>query len=308
MSNSTIKITEIERTDNRVMKIKELKEVFHETLDVIYGKEEVFSFFFILTEAYCNVSRMDLALDPDLIIDSDKKGLVLVALEALKQHQPIQYILGETEFYGLPFKVNKNTLIPRPETEELVSWVLEDNAAQKRDNVRVVLDVGTGSGCIGVSIAKNLSKANVYALDVSAKAIEKAKENALLNGVKVDFVEASILETSTLGSVFDDLKFDVIVSNPPYVRELEKQEMKTNVLDNEPHLALFVADNNPLIFYNAIADFANQYLKKNGVLYFEINEYLGQEMIALFKNKGFDEVELRQDMFGRDRMIKGIKQ
>lgn len=203
----------------------------------------------------------------------------------------------------MPFKVNENTLIPRPETEELVDWVITSFDKQKEETQFKILDIGTGSGCISISLAKNLPETNVFALDVSKEALQTAKQNAEMNGVEVVFIHDDILNTN-----FSPLAvFDVIVSNPPYVRNLEKVEIKSNVLDNEPHIALFVDNENPLQFYKAICEFAQNNLKDEGVLYFEINEYLGQEMIQLLKEFGFKSIELKKDLFGKDRMIKGMK-
>ena len=286
------------------MKLKDIQGVFHKELDVIYGKEEVDSFFFILIETYYTVTRMQLALQPDYEVDH--YNTILDALQLLKNEQPIQYILGDTEFYGLPFKVNKHTLIPRPETEELVDWVI--NQQPKAINQQLnILDIGTGSGCIAVSLAKSLPNAKVYALDVSKEALKIAMQNAELNHVAVEFIEADILNITTYGSDFKNLKFDLIVSNPPYVREQEKEFMTPNVVNNEPHLALFVKDENPLQFYQAITQFALDNLNKEGVLFFEINEYLGHDMIQLLKNNNFNNIELKQDIFKKDRMIKGEK-
>jgi len=286
------------------MKLKTIKEAFHKELDAIYGKEEVSSFFYLLIESYCYFTRLKLALEPEKTISKAEEELLLQALNRLKEQEPIQYIIGETEFYGLPFKVNVHTLIPRQETEELVEWVIASN---KKNKPLTVLDIGTGTGCIAISLAKNLPNAKVYALDVSEKALEKAKENAVLNEVEVTFVSADILNQSTCDLKFKELEFDIIVSNPPYVRNLEKQEMRTNVLANEPHLALFVEDDNPLQFYNAITAFAIAKLKGKGELYFEINEYLGEEMLALLQENDFKDIELKKDFFGKDRMLKGVK-
>ena len=233
------------------------------------------------------------------------------ALKALKNHEPIQYIIGQTEFYGLPFYVNENTLIPRPETEELVELILSNTTANNHlelvevNNQFNILDIGTGTGCIAISLAKQLPNANVSAIDVSAKALEMANKNAQLNQVDINFIENDILKicNSELDSA---TKFDIIVSNPPYVRQLEKQQMQDNVLNHEPHLALFVEDENPLIFYRAITQFATKNLKPNGELYFEINEYLGKEMMALLEAFGFKNIQLKQDLFGKDRMICGV--
>lgn len=281
------------------MKLKEIKNTFHLELDPLFPLEEVDSFFYILIEAYYNISRLNLAMDSDLEVENEV--LILEALEALKQQKPIQYILGETEFYGLTFKVNENTLIPRPETEELVSWVLKKAALNEKINI---LDIGTGSGCIAISIAKNLPNAKIYALDVSQGALKMAAQNAKLNQVEVSFINEDILAVSD-SELDKNIKFDIIVSNPPYVRNKEKKMMQANVLENEPHLALFVEDENPLQFYKAITAFAVKNLNKNGNLFFEINEYLGREMIQLLKGHHFENIQLKQDIFKKDRMIKG---
>ena len=289
------------------MVLKELQNIFHIELDIIYGKDEVNSFFFLCTEYYLSVPRIQLTLEPEFAITKSKTDTFFKVLEHLKQQKPIQYILGETEFYGLPFKVNEHVLIPRPETEELVDLIIRSVTARAVGKSIKILDIGTGSGCIAISLAKNLPKAEVYALDVSSAALTMAKENAKLNNVDITFIEASILEASNWNLFFENTKFDVIVSNPPYVRELEKQEIQPNVLDNEPHLALFVDDNNPLIFYKAITDFAVKKLKPNGKLYFEINQYLGEETKQLLVDSNFENVELLKDLNGNDRMLKGIK-
>jgi len=286
--------------------IKDIEHIFHRTLDVQYGKEEVSSFFFLCISHYCNVSRLQLALDPNLSIVKEEQDAIFKTLESLKKEIPIQYILGETEFYGLPFKVNENTLIPRPETEELIELILDCHSEYSEESQFSILDVGTGSGCIAIALAKTMPNTIVYALDVSSKALTVARENAKLNGTVVRFVECDILKD--WHSAFDtESKFDIIVSNPPYIRKLEKVDIKNNVLNNEPHLALFVDDDNPLIFYKAISEFAIEKLKPHGALFFEINEYLGNETKALVENLGFINVELIQDMFGKDRIVKGVK-
>jgi release factor glutamine methyltransferase len=203
-----------------------------------------------------------------------------------------------THFYGLEFEVNSAVLIPRPETEELVDWIVQKSKIKNQKSKIKILDIGTGSGCIAIALAKNLPNAQVFALDVSEQALATAKTNAELNQVTIQFLHQSILETENLCQ-----QFDVIVSNPPYVRELEKQEIKKNVLDNEPHLALFVEDNDALIFYRKIAQLAQKNLNPQGQLYFEINQYLGQEMLDLLREMGFKNSELRQDIYGNDRMI-----
>ncbi len=281
------------------MKLKAIKYKFHDELGAVYPAEEIDSFFNILAEIYYGVKRIQLATNPDLAINNPEK--ILKALAKLKKEQPIQYITGQTEFYGMPFKVNEGVLIPRPETEELVEWLLKKAKPGEPINI---LDVGTGSGCIAISLAKHLPQAKVFAIDISPKALMVAKLNAELNEVKVLFKEADIL---TLKTWSEPVKFDFIVSNPPYVREKEKQYMKPNVLDNEPHLALFVKDEDPLLFYKTITDFAINNLNESGVLFFEINEFLGKAMIDLLRHKNFQNIELKQDIFKKDRMIKAEK-
>lgn len=286
------------------MKLKGIQDTFYTDLIEKYDKEEVSNFFYILSEFYYGINRLKLALSPDIEIENPKP--ILEALALLKVDKPIQYILGETEFFGLNFKVNEHVLIPRPETEELVSWVLAYYSECSRESQNLnILDIGTGSGCIAISIAKNLPNAKVYALDVSEKALETAKQNAKLNNVEIEFIQDSILNPGHAELVSTSVKFDVVVSNPPYVRILEKARMRPNVLDNEPHLALFVEDNNPLLFYKAICEFAKVNLKSNGKLFFEINEYLGEEMTDLLKEFNFLDIELKKDVFSKDRMIKG---
>lgn len=282
------------------MNLKDIKKKFHQELDAIYASEEVDSFFFILTESFYKVSRIQLAVNPEL--DVAKTDNIFEALDALKQQKPIQYIIGKTEFFGLPFKVNEHTLIPRPETEELVDWIIKEVKIQNSEFR--ILDIGTGSGCIAISLAKNLLNAKVYALDVSKEALKVAKQNADLNDVKIEFIETDILidRDTRLDAVSH--KFDIIVSNPPYVREKEKELMKPNVINNEPHLALFVKDENPLQFYEAITEFASNNLSEKGQLFFEINEYLGSDMIDLLNDNNFINIHLKQDIFKKDRMIK----
>ncbi|WP_445734793.1 peptide chain release factor N(5)-glutamine methyltransferase [Mariniflexile sp.] len=284
------------------MNLKDLQNTFHKKLDHLYEKEEVDSFFFMLIDAYYKVSRLELAMNPQYSVDHD--DALLSALELLKKEQPIQYILGETDFFGLPFKVNAHTLIPRTETEELVEWIISKFRIQNSEFR--ILDIGTGSGCIAISLAKNLPNTKVYALDVSKEALKIAQQNAKLNNVNVVFIEADILNPEAWNLDFKHLGFDIIVSNPPYVREKEKLLMKPNVLDNEPHLALFVNDENPLLFYKSITQFAIVNLTDHGMLFFEINEHLGQEMIRLLVDNDFKDIILKQDIFKKDRMIKGV--
>ena len=199
----------------------------------------------------------------------------------------------------MEFEVNANVLIPRSETEELVDWILKSQKSKVESQKIRILDIGTGSGCIAIALAKNLPNATVFAIDVSKNALATAKINAENNSVNVTFINQNILETEDLQQ-----QFDIIVSNPPYVRHLEKEEIKKNVLDNEPHLALFVADNDALVFYKKIAELAQKNLSENGQVYFEINQYLGKETIDLLQKMNFATTELRKDIYGNDRMTK----
>ncbi len=296
----------------RTMILKDILNIYHKELDDLFGNEEVNSFFNILIEHYLDLKRIHLVLEPEYAITKEEEQPLFEALAHLKSQKPIQYILGETEFYGLPFKVNQHTLIPRPETEELVDWIINSHSerseeSQLEESQLKILDIGTGTGCIAISLAKHLKKTKVSALDVSEDALKIAKQNAKLNEVDVEFIKDNILNSRHAEGVSTSHYYDVIVSNPPYVRNLEKAEIQPNVLENEPHLALFVEDENPLQFYKAICEFAQLNLKDNGTLFFEINEYLGKEMIQLMKEFKFKDIELKKDMFGKDRMIFGRK-
>ena len=281
------------------MLLKEIKNIYHSELDPIYPKEEVESFFYLTIAHYLNLERFVLALQPNLTLSKKEEQPLFEVLAQLRLKKPIQYILGLAHFMDMDFKVNENVLIPRPETEELVRWVLEDYRMDGNKEISI-LDIGTGSGCIAISLAKNMKRAKVYGLDISKKALEVAKDNAVKNQVEVEFLNADILNMEYFKE-----KVDVIVSNPPYVRLLEKEKMKPNVIENEPGSALFVPDNDPLVFYRKINELAKKNLKSGGRLYLEINQYLGKETKALLEN-GFIEVELRKDMFGNDRMLKGV--
>jgi release factor glutamine methyltransferase len=253
---------------NSSFKIKEYRTQFIQELTPIYDAGEAESFFYLILEEKHQLKRIDLALHPDLVFLEEEMVVWNSILEQLKLEIPVQYLLGKTSFYGLDFEVNENVLIPRPETEELVEWILENQKSKGESRNIRILDIGTGSGCIAISLAKNLPNATVFAIDVSEKALATAQKNAVTNKVNVTFINQNILETEDLGQ-----EFDIIVSNPPYVRNLEKEEIKKNVLDNEPHLALFVEDNDALIFYKKIAELAQKNGSENGQLYFEINQY-----------------------------------
>lgn len=282
------------------MKIKQYRTQFIKELSPFYDAYEAESFFYLILEDKHKLRQIDLALNHDLTFSEADFIVWNSILEELKKEVPIQYLLGKTHFYGLEFEVNEHVLIPRPETEELVEWVINENKAIDKKKKIKILDIGTGSGCIAISLAKNLPNAEVYAIDVSKKALETAKRNAISNKVEIIFMLKNVLELEVLKS-----NYDIIVSNPPYVRNLEKEEIKKNVLDYEPHLALFVEDNDALIFYRKIADLAKKNLLENGQLYFEINQYLGKEMTDLLEEMNFKSIELRKDIYDNDRMIKG---
>ncbi len=282
------------------MKISELKSNFITALAELYPSEEIQSFFNILSEKYLNFSRIEVALNSEKEVSKEDIEKFQQALIRLKNHEPIQYIIGETEFYGLPFKVNNHTLIPRPETEELVEWIISEINKQQSSIVNLkLLDIGTGSGCIAISLAKNLPNSRISALDISEEALKIARENAEMNEVEVEFFQTNILKVKTLPK-----QYDFIVSNPPYVRELEKKQMQPNVLNFEPDSALYVKDEDPLLFYRAISQLAKHHLQPDGKLFFEINEYLADELKLLLKSEGFKNIEVKKDLFGRDRMLK----
>ncbi|MFT5751925.1 MAG: release factor glutamine methyltransferase [Flavobacteriales bacterium] len=289
------------------MTVQDFRDTFISTLSGIYPPEEVHALLYRSLEHYLGLSRVEVALSRKQPLKDAQRLLLEATLERLSKQEPIQYILGSTEFYDLDFLVNTTTLIPRPETEELVRWIVGDVQVISMQNKALqynpeVLDIGTGSGCIAISLAKNLPTAIVQGIDVSLQALEIAVANAKRNQVVVNFYQQDILNTDRLKGTYD-----IIVSNPPYVRELEKAEIEVNVLAFEPHSALFVSDQDPLIFYRKIAELAVKYLNPKGSLFLEINQYLGQETVALLKAIGFTQVELKQDMFGKDRMIKAQK-
>ena len=272
---------------------KLVEHIKHE-LSETYSKEETKSIISLIFNKLAGISTTDFLLLDNKKLSEKVTQKIESAVERLKLNEPIQYVLGQTEFYGLPFITDKRALIPRPETEELVDWIL-----QSCPNAASILDIGTGSGCIAVTLAQKLKKCRVSAFDISLDALNLAHENADLNYVFVYFYHCNILKMSG----FDE-KFDIIASNPPYVTNLQKEEMKPNVLDFEPSMALFVPDENPLLFYEHIINFAKKQLNPNGALFLEINHLFGKNIVKLLKTNKFKNIELKKDISGKDRMIR----
>ena len=265
-----------------------------------YSESEIHVLGMLILEKLTGFSRIWLLIHKELKLNDEQNIIASQYLERLKNHEPIQYILGETEFYGLKFKVNPSVLIPRPETEELVEWVKPPHPPKGGflSGTPTLLDVGTGSGCIAVALKKKFPSANVSAMDISPEALALAKENAALNEVNIEFIQDDILHPAAT-----DRKWDAIVSNPPYIPASEQRYLHKNVTDFEPHLALFVQDNDPLIFYRKIAEFALSHLTAGGRLYVEIHQSLGRQCCQLLESMGFQSVVLRKDLSGNDRMI-----
>ncbi|WP_417362962.1 peptide chain release factor N(5)-glutamine methyltransferase [Galbibacter sp.] len=287
------------------MNLAELRERYVEVLGDLYSKEEIRNFFNWICEQYLGLKPFEVISGVTQGVDPEKLPLFEKALSELQLEKPIQQILGKGYFYGMEFMVNEHTLIPRPETEELVAMIIEDY--KSHPTPLRILDIGTGTGCIPISLAKYLKQAELYAIDISQQALAVANENAINNQVVVKFGEIDILKASLLSNLFTKVdQFDVIVSNPPYVRESEKKAMKNNVLNYEPDSALYVSDQNPLMFYEQITKLAAGHLKEKGRLYFEINQYLGPQTRALVLEAGFKEVEVYRDVFKNDRMLRAV--
>lgn len=267
-------------------------------LQGLYPETEIKSFSYLITEKLTGFSHTQIIFNKNTVFSDEQHHEIEKIIEKLKKFVPIQYILGETQFFGLNFTINESVLIPRPETEELVDWIQNENDRKAKLHL---LDIGTGSGCIAISLKHEFTNATVEGFDVSEKALEIANTNAKRNQLEVNFSEVDILKTPDFLK-----KWDIIVSNPPYITEMEKSEIQPNVLDHEPHLALFVPDNDPLLFYRHIARFAQQHLEPNGKLYFEIHRAAGKSCVDLLTELGFQEVELRKDISGNDRMVRAI--
>ncbi|MDR0542818.1 MAG: peptide chain release factor N(5)-glutamine methyltransferase, partial [Dysgonamonadaceae bacterium] len=263
-------------------------QYMQEQLQGLYPDSEIRSISYRVLESVCRADRQTLLRGKDKQLSANDRTQIRKITEELKKYCPLQYILGETEFYGLPIRVNEAVLIPRPETEELVEWILNDARRRTQDAGCKILDIGTGSGCIAIALARHLPEAEVYALDISEKALKVAGQNACLNKVNVRFFRHDILSSSR----FPISSFDIIVSNPPYITPSEKQAMAPNVLAHEPLQALFVPEDRPLLFYERIADFGQTSLNPGGRLFFETNALFGQAVAAMLRQKGYRNVEI----------------
>lgn len=264
-----------------------------------YSKYEIQSICQIIYMDVLHFTNIDIHLRKNEILDKSFINKFLHIIHLLKSNHPIQYILGETEFAGLRFSLNESTLIPRPETAELIHWVKTCCSTPQK-----IIDIGTGSGCIAITLAHQLPHCQISGIDISTQAVETAKQNADRNSVQLNWMVRDILQFEQ----YEWESFDVIVSNPPYVRESEKATMEAKVLQFEPATALFVPDEDPLLFYRRICEFGQQQLTPQGKLFFEINEALGKEMLTLMQQQGYTHLELRKDFYGKERMIKGIKE
>jgi release factor glutamine methyltransferase len=282
------------------MTLGEIQKKYRDNLKQLYDEREVNSICRLIFENELNLKSHFLSLEKYRILTAIQIENLELKLERLMTHEPVQYILGETEFYGLKFKVNKHVLIPRPETEELVEWVLSELPAN--DSGLNILDIGTGSGCIPVALKRKKSDLNLYACDISEDALFIAMQNSKLNNVQVQFFSKNILTEK-----LEENRYDIIISNPPYIAEIEKKGMSKNVLDFEPRLALFVPDDDGLIFYRRITQLATVALKKEGKLFFEINENRADGVMELLHSNNFVNIELKKDLSGKSRMVKGEK-
>ena len=282
------------------MTIREMKSLMAGELRGLYNGTEIPGLIDFLMNWATGLDRLQLALDFDKHLSTNELIQLRKGLEALKHFEPVQYITGKAWFYNLEMEVAKGVLIPRPETEELVQWIIEDRL--DRSGLKI-LDIGTGSGCIAVTLSRLMNNPEIIATDISEFALTIAERNAGAQKVPVTFILQDLLDPSTWPA---QEKFDIIVSNPPYVRQSEKARMDKNVLDHEPAVALFVDDDDPLVFYRAIGEMAKIHLDWKGALYVEINEAFGKETLDMFHQMGFAEVFLRKDLRGKDRLIKAL--
>lgn len=279
------------------MLLKDLSGQIHKRLSNIYPEIEINAFISIIYKHTYQYSMHDIIMHASEPVEKNVQKKIDTIVERLLRHEPIQYILGETEFFSLPFMVNPDVLIPRNETEELVQHIIHENPSFDGN----ILDIGTGSGCIAIALAKNMLQAHVSGCDISPQAIETARNNAEINHIKLHFFRHDILSKQ-----LPNKQYNIIVSNPPYVTEHEKNLMETNVLKYEPHTALFVPDSDPLLFYRVIAAYAINSLTEKGVLWFEINETFGTETCKMLSEQGFNAIVIK-DINGRDRIVRAQK-
>lgn len=296
-----------ENSDICIMKVptNRIKDIVnHYVNDIVhlYGKEEASQLVLLLTEHYFGIDRLKLAVEPDFRLTESELLTIHFAVKELKQHKPVQYIIGQKEFFGRQFSVNEDVLIPRPETEQLVQLTID--FISKNKNYKHILDIGTGSGCIAVSLDLEQPEISVSACDISKKALETARKNAETLGANVAFFECDVIHFNQ-----DALlpKWDLIVSNPPYVTENDKKQMMQNVLAWEPHLALFVTDEDPLIFYRSIIQFSTNHLSIGGSILFEINELFGDQLIKLCQDNHFTDISIHLDFHGKNRFISAVR-
>jgi protein-(glutamine-N5) methyltransferase, release factor-specific len=278
--------------------MKETLSFIQTELQEFYSSDEIRNLSFRILESAGGMDRQSVLLGKDKQLSLNQKKQISQIVEDLKEYRPIQYILGETEFYGLRFELTGDVLIPRPETEELVEWISCWIKNHFPNNLIHILDIGTGSGCIAVTLAKKYPDAQVSALDFSIGVLNVASRNAKLNEVDIDLIRMDILKQKPEGC------WDIIVSNPPYIVPSEKAAMLPNVLKHEPHAALFVPEEKPLLFYERIAELGLGSLSEEGALFFEINPLYVPELVEMLKQKGYRSVELKKDISGKDRMIK----
>jgi release factor glutamine methyltransferase len=285
----------MDRGKNR--EVKYIRDQLIEELKGVYPEDEVRYVVAGLLLHITGIGKTEVIVDPSKKITQKQIERLKDALQQLKSERPLQYITGGVEFYGIQLAVDDRVLIPRPETEELVQWIIDEHAEQDELNI---LDIGTGSGCIALALKKHFTNCRVFAIDNSPDAVAVSKKNAKNQSLEINFAQADILSSK---GIFYGIPFDIIVSNPPYVTESEKSGMRRNVTAYEPHSALFVPDDDPLIYYRAIADFALQQLTPDGAVYVEINEAFGKECLTLFRKKGFRDTRLKKDINGKDRII-----
>ena len=281
--------------------LQDFELLFQHELQELYDEDEIKAIFLVVVAEKFGLNRTNYQLRKTDIVKEADKAEVLSILQNLKKHRPIQYILNKADFYGEVFQVNESVLIPRQETEELVDLIIKNHKSSQ--NLKII-DIGTGSGCIPITLSKHLNNALVTTIDISKEAIKTAQENAKNLKTQVQFINADIFEWEY---IFSDQQYNIIVSNPPYITPGEKQHMNQNVLAYEPELALFIEESAPLIFYDVISSFALKHLAPDGDLYFEINQYLGAEMKELMVKKGFEQVKLIKDINGADRIIHAKK-